>query len=126
MTGRAVHFTIPVDHPERASAFYRAVMGWSLERMGPLDYWTISGGSGTGIDGGVTLRSADDPRVVVYINVTDIDSVLTTVESNGGQAVTGRLPIPGRGWIARFVDSEGNLIGLFQEDSSTVVVEPGR
>ena len=119
MTGKAVHFTIPVDEPERASAFYRGVMGWELVRMGPIDYWTIAGGSGDGIDGGVVLRAQDDSVVALYLEVADIDQALADVDRLGGRRVTSRLPVPGTGWIARFIDSEGNLIGLFQAEPST-------
>ena len=31
---------------------------------------------------------------------------------------TGRMPIPTMGWSAKFRDSEGNQVGLFQEDRS--------
>jgi uncharacterized protein len=34
----------------------------------------------------------------------------------GGTLVTEKLPIPAMGWSARFRDTEGNLIGLFQMD----------
>ena len=34
----------------------------------------------------------------------------------GGTVLTDKLPIPTMGWSARFRDTEGNLIGLFQTD----------
>jgi predicted enzyme related to lactoylglutathione lyase len=37
--------------------------------------------------------------------------------------VTGKLPIPTVGWSARFRDTEGNLVGLFQTDPT--VPAPG-
>lgn len=38
MTGKVVHFEIPIDDGDRAVAFYREAFGWSLERWGP---WNI-------------------------------------------------------------------------------------
>ena len=33
----------------------------------------------------------------------------------------GKLPVPGVGWSAYVLDSEGNTIGLFQPDPSAAV-----
>jgi hypothetical protein len=40
------------------------------------------------------------------------------VKDAGGTLVTEKLPIPAMGWSARFRDTEGNLISLFQMDPS--------
>jgi hypothetical protein len=55
----------------------------------------------------------------------DIDVAMTKVEHAGGTLVTGKLPIPTMGWSARFRDTEGNLIGLFQTDSTVPVPDGG-
>jgi hypothetical protein len=56
--------------------------------------------------------------VVVYFSVDDIDAAMTRVEEQGGTLVTDKTPIPAVGWSAHVRDTEGNLIGLFQEDST--------
>lgn len=47
------------------------------------------------------------------------------VTDAGGEVVLGKSPIPTMGWMARFRDSEGNTIGLFQEDTSVPMPEGG-
>jgi len=46
--------------------------------------------------------------------VDSIDAALKKVESAGGKIVTPKTPIPGMGAFARIADTEGNVIGLFQ------------
>jgi uncharacterized protein len=55
---------------------------------------------------------------VVIAGVQDIDGVLSRVESCGGKVAQAKLPVPGMGWSAYVLDSEGNTIGLFQQDPS--------
>ena len=117
MTSRAVHFDIPIDDPDRASAFYHSVFDWEVTRWGPMDYWTISAGEpGPGAEGALSARADAPEGVVIYIAVDDVDAALARVTQAGGTPVTEKQPIPTFGWMARFRDSEGNLIGLFQED----------
>lgn len=116
MGGKAVHFTIPIDDPERGIAFYKSAFGWDLRQWGPVDYWSIEGTTGEGIDGGINLRSDDEPSVIVYVEVGDLNEALSAVVDAGGRRASDRMPIPGTGWIARVIDTEGNVLGLFQSD----------
>ncbi len=118
MTGKVVHFEIPIDDNERAVAFYATAFGWNLERWGPVEYWTTTAGDGDGIGGALTKRSDDISTLMFYIEVNDIDSALAAVEAAGGRRVTDRMPIPTVGWSAFFEDSEGNKVGVFQNDPS--------
>ena len=116
--GKVVHFEIPLDVSERGVAFYRDALGWTPVQWGPMDYWTVTGGEGDGIGGGLTMRSADAPVVTFYVSVDDIDAMLDRIEACGGRRLTERMPIPTMGWSALFEDTEGNRIGLFQHDPS--------
>lgn len=118
MAGKVVHFEIPIDEGGRAVAFYRQAFGWHLNREGPLDYWTTAEGEGDGIDGALSKRDPESPGLTIYIAVEDIDESLAAIETAGGRRVTDRLPIPTVGWTAFFIDTEGNRLGLFQEDPS--------
>jgi predicted enzyme related to lactoylglutathione lyase len=40
------------------------------------------------------------------------------VQRYGGTVAQDKLPVPGMGWSAYVLDSEGNTIGLFQPDTS--------
>lgn len=121
MTSRVVHFEIPVDEPDRAGAFYSEVFGWNAEKWGPVDYWNLTTGAepgGPGAEGALTLRSEAPEGVVVYVGVADIDEALAKVTKAGGTVLIEKRPIPAIGWSAHFRDSEGNRVGLFQEDAS--------
>jgi len=39
---KIVHFEIPVDDPDRASAFYHDVLGWEISGFGKEPYWTCA------------------------------------------------------------------------------------
>ena len=120
MTSRVIHFEIPVDDPDRAARFYGDVFGWSVDKWGPADYWTMTTGDppGPGAEGALTPRAEAPEGVVVYIGVSDIDEAMRRVRAAGGDALTASLPVPGMGWMAHVRDPEGNVIGLFQEDSA--------
>jgi predicted enzyme related to lactoylglutathione lyase len=118
MAGKVIHFEIPIDDGDRAVAFYARALGWNLQRWGPLEYWTTTGGEGEGIEGALMKRSAESPGLTFYISVDDIDVALSSIEAAGGRKLTERMPIPTVGWSAFFQDTEGNKVGLFQSDPS--------
>jgi predicted enzyme related to lactoylglutathione lyase len=120
MAGRVVHFEIPIDEADRAGMFYRDVFGWQVQQWGSEPYWTVSAGdrAGDGAEGALAPRSEAPEGVLVYVAVDDIDATLAKVKQAGGDPLTGRMPIPSMGWSARFRDSEGNQVGLFQHDPS--------
>ena len=123
MSGKVVHFDIPIDDTERGVAFYTRAFGWAFERWGSTDYWTTEGGQGEGIGGALTKRDAEAPALVLYIGVDDIDDALAAVEAAGGRRLTDRMPIPTVGWMALFEDTEGNRLGIFQDDPTVPMPE---
>jgi predicted enzyme related to lactoylglutathione lyase len=125
MSGKVVHFEIPIDDGDRAVAFYLQAFGWRLERWGPLEYWTTAAGEGEGIGGALTKRSEGSAGLTFYIAVDDIDVALSTIEAAGGRRLTERMPIPTVGWSALFEDTEGNKVGLFQADPEVPMPERG-
>ena len=48
---------------------------------------------------------------------TNIDSVLTAVEKNGGTVVPAKAGGGEHGWIAQFQDPEGNVVALYSDES---------
>jgi predicted enzyme related to lactoylglutathione lyase len=115
---KMVHFEIPVDDSERAAAFYRDVLGWEVSGFGNQPYWLVRAGADNepGADGALIARGDVHRSPVLIAGVDDLDAAIARVEARGGQVVQGKLPIPGVGWSAYFVDPEGNTIGLFQDD----------
>lgn len=118
---RPIHFEIPADNPERASAFYRDVFGWQFQKWdGPMPYWLIVTGKDgeRGIDGGMMPRQAPGASTVNTIGVASLDASLETIEAKGGKTVVPKMPVPGVGWLAYCVDTEGNTFGVMQADET--------
>lgn len=119
---KIVHFEIPVDDPDRASAFYRSALGWEISGFGNQPYWLVRAGADdeAGANGALITRSEVHRTPVVIAGVDDIDAALSRVQQSGGLIAHEKVPIPGVGWSAYVVDSEGNTIGLFQDDTSAL------
>ena len=136
MDHTVVHFDIPADEPERAASFYRELFGWGIEpwqppgggpgTLGGVEYWLIStvptDGQGRpqrpGVNGGLIRRRAPEQPLVNYIGVESVADYAIRAEGLGGQVVLPKSPIPGVGWFCFLKDTEGNVIGLFEADTS--------
>jgi len=127
MSGKIVHFEIPFDDGARARGFYREVFGWNVRETPEMNYTSVSTGptSEQGmpaepgfINGGMFARAEAAPKgPVVTIDVASIDSALEKIEQLGGGKVVGRTEIPGMGYYAYFTDTEGNVVGLWENRS---------
>jgi len=121
---KVVHFEIPVDDLTRAKEFYGSVFGWGLQTMEQMNDYTIVHTTPTdenesptepgGINGGMMKRSADAPAPVITINVDAVDDSLKKIEAAGGAVVRPKAEIPGMGSFAYVRDTEGNVIGLWE------------
>jgi uncharacterized protein len=121
---KIVHFEIPADDISRAKDFYRSTFGWQLDDMPEgMDYTIVRTvdvdeqqmpKEPGAINGGMMKRSSDTPSPVITINVDAIDDALKKVESGGGSTVRPRTEIPGMGAFAYFKDTEGNVMGLWE------------
>ena len=123
MNGRVVHFEVPFDDADRARQFYADVFSWQITPMPEMQYNIVSTGpvSNEGmpsepgyIGGGMAERQAPLTSPVITIEVDDIDATVNAIEKNGGAAVGEKLAVGEMGWAAYFTDSEGNLMGLWQ------------
>ena len=126
MTSRVVHFEVPFDDADRAYAFYREVFGWNLMPIPEMDYTGVSTGPTNEqgmptepgyIGGGMTPRGDMVPAPVITLQVDDIDKTLATVEDHGGSRASDKIQVAEMGFAAYFRDSEGNLMGLWQNAS---------
>ena len=120
---KVVHFEIPADDLPRAKGFYGSTFGWQLNEMEGMDYTTVMTSpvddqqmptEPGAINGGMMKRAPDTPSPVVTVNVDSIDDALKKVESAGGSTVKPRQEIPGMGAFAYFKDTEGNVLGLWE------------
>ncbi|MDQ0031353.1 VOC family protein [Arthrobacter bambusae] len=123
-----VHFEIPADDKERANSFYTGAFGWTLNPMQEMDYTiaiTTPSDPQTGmpsapgaINGALFPRSEELKTPVLTVDVEDIEAALGQIENAGGSVVKGKDAVPGMGYYAYFKDTEGNILGLWQTDSS--------
>jgi predicted enzyme related to lactoylglutathione lyase len=119
-----VHFEVFADDPDRAMSFYRSVLGWSFKRWGEFDYWLAATGpqDAAGINGALMKRdrAIDGDSVIAFVctaNVDDIDATVAAAVSGGAELTRPKRAVPGIGWHAYIKDTEGNVLGLMQDDS---------
>jgi hypothetical protein len=118
---RVAHFEINADDPERAVAFYRAALGWEISKWaGPIDYWLAITGPADepGINGGIMQRSQAGAGTWNTVEVESLDGAVAKVVAAGGSVMMPKEPIPGVGYQAYCLDTEGNVFGLHQADDS--------
>jgi predicted enzyme related to lactoylglutathione lyase len=119
-----VHFEIPADDQGRATEFYKAAFDWTINAMPQMDYnvvTTTPTDEKTGmpktpgaINGGLFAREGELKTPIITVDVEDIDASLAQIESLGGAVVKPKDAIPGMGYYAYFKDTEGNVLGLWQ------------
>ena|SRR5687768_2549566 len=114
---RVIHFEIPASDPARVLKFYQQVFEWRAQKWeGPLDYWLVQTGEGSGIDGGIMPRQRPSQGTVNTIDVPSVDETLISVQANGGRVVEAPMAVPGVGRLAYCQDPEGNVFGIMQRD----------
>jgi predicted enzyme related to lactoylglutathione lyase len=114
--GQITHIEFPADDLERAKRFYGELFGWQYQPMEGFDgYFLFSTGAAEQIGGGIGTRGeAVSDKVRLYIETDSIDALLPRVPGLGGSLVTEKSEIPGQGWYAVIVDSEGTEVGLYE------------
>jgi predicted enzyme related to lactoylglutathione lyase len=123
MSGKVAHFEIPADDMERAKKFYTDAFGWKMDPVPNMEYTLVRTTEVdekgvpkelAAINGGMMKRQAPIEHPVITIIVEDMDASLKTIKKLGGKVAQKKMPVPGMGFSAYFVDSEGNLMGLFE------------
>lgn len=111
-------FEIPAADMERAVKFYNTVLGANMQSMdtgtGKYAFFPANGGVGGAIGQGGPYEPGDGKGVIIYLSVDgDLNTSLERVEGAGGKVVVEKRPLGPNGFFARFLDSEGNMMGLF-------------
>ena len=119
-----VHFELPADDLERAQTFYRDAFGWNVIPVPDMEYTLLGTATTTDdmgqptapgeINGGMFARTDDLTQPLITIAVDDIDAALTKVEQCGGKTLRGRQAVGDMGFTGYFSDSEGTVVGLWQ------------
>ena len=109
------HFEIPVDDIARAQTFYREALEFDYQPWGD-EMGMLAQPDGKGINGDLHLRGAA-PHPTVVFTVASIEATLEKVLALGGTQV-GQIGYLDEAQTQRWVyvtDSEGNVIGLYDE-----------
>jgi uncharacterized protein len=125
---RPMHFDLGVTDPVRATAFYKAAFGWTVEKWnGPYEYYLIMTGAPgePGIDGGLAPSKDGTLETTLTIGVTSLEEAMKTVTAAGGTIVGDIQTIPGVGRMVTCKDTEGNSFGLMEEHGPGQHVELG-
>ena len=111
-------FEIPVVNIERAAKFYGAIFDNELKVDEPMPGFKMAQLiSSPGSTGGALLQGdgyvPSQEGALVYLNGgDDLKTVLDRVESAGGTVALDKTDIGENGFMAYFIDTEGNKIGL--------------
>lgn len=117
-----VHFDLPAENIKRAKTFYENLFDWKIEPVpGPMKYYNIyteDEDGNPGVGGGMGMRGAPEQRITNYVGVSNIDEYIKKVGDLGGKIIMPKTIIPGFGYLSTFIDTEGNIIGLWETDES--------
>lgn len=126
------HFEIPVDNLKKAAEFYRGLFGWEINPFGgdaaeiymvdtvPVDenHRPI----GPGVNGMLIKKQHPQHPFANYINVESVDDYGAKLESLGGQIIMPKTPVPGMGYFLYFKDLDGNILALWEVNSTAAAV----
>ena len=115
-------FEIPANDLARATKFYEAIFNMKLipmdttnlqMRMFPLEDAMTGVGGAIVYSGGFHKVSATDGPLIYLNGNPDVQIILDRIEVSGGKILVPKTEIsPDYGYMAVFLDSEGNRIAL--------------
>jgi uncharacterized protein len=112
-------FEIPATDFARAKKFYEAVLDIKMDEMpfpnGKYGIFPADMQNG-GVGGGLMQSAGFNPSkdgTVVYLNGgEDLSTPLSRIESAGGKIIMPKTSIGQNGFMAQFIDTEGNRVAL--------------
>lgn len=119
--GNAINwFEIPVVDFDRAKKFYETVLGQKITNHPMPDanttYGVLPYVPGTSVGGAIMKMDGFEPSQqgpVLYLNGgDDLSDALSRVEGAGGKITIPKTDIGENGFMAHFIDTEGNRIAL--------------
>jgi hypothetical protein len=122
--GKVVNFEIPADDVPRAQSFYEKAFEWDAFLIEEVGYVNLSTGptdvigrnlEPNAINGGLMARQGPLTAPIFTVAVDDVDAALARIEGLGGRTVVPKIQVFDFGYKAYFADTEGNIIGLWQD-----------
>ena len=116
-------FEIPVTDLARAKHFYQVAFGIHMEDMNMpgMEMATFPYEMGSSKVSGALVKSEyskpSGEGVLIYLNANpDMTDILERIEAEGGKIVMGKTLIsPEIGYMANFIDTEGNKVALHSQ-----------
>lgn len=116
-------FEIPVTDLQRAKLFYQIVFSIHMEEseMNAMQMVLFPYASGEGKASGALVKSEmhipSQEGCLIYLNANpSMDAVLERIQREGGKTLMGKTQIsPEIGYMAMFVDTEGNKMALHSQ-----------
>ncbi len=112
-------FEIPVKNFNKAKSFYETVLGSEMQPMDAMGMRSafFAADLQNGAIGGCIIQGEgyepSSQGAVVYLNGgNDLSIPLSKVENAGGKIVLPKTAIGENGFMAYFLDTEGNKVGL--------------
>lgn len=111
-------FEIQTTDLDRAVKFYSTILGMDMQKtetmgetisMFPFEW---NGGVGGSLVQRADAKPSTDGTMVLLNADGKLDEMVSRVEAAGGKVLAPRVPIGDNGFIAVFIDSEGNRVGL--------------
>ncbi len=120
---KVVHFEIPASDFKKAKKFYEKVFDWKVivwGKVGAMAYTTrvdkehnpVEVG---GINGGFYKRTSKKQQPSFAVQTDSVDETLSRIIEAGGKIITPKHDIGKWGFMAEFLDPEGNEISLWEE-----------
>ena len=113
-------FEIPVKDFDRARKFYSTILGVEIVedpshkemKFGMIPFDMENGGIGGAIVQGEHFNPSADGSVVYLNGGENLAEPLSRVEAAGGQVINPKMSIGENGFIAHFLDTEGNRVAF--------------
>jgi hypothetical protein len=113
-----VWFNVPAAETGRARAFYEEVFSWTAEPFPEMEgAFELAAG---GIGGEILPRAHPGEPITVFVGVPSVEEYTGRVDRAGGRVAVRKRAVPGRGYFALCEDTEGNRLGLWEDDPGAV------
>lgn len=118
--GNFVWQELTTPDPEKAEAFFGALLGWTFHKkdMGEMGVYTVCSHGGRDFGGMMKMEGAMwdgiPPHWMSYVNVADVDDSAGKVTALGGELCVPPFDIPGVGRMTVIKDPTGAVISLIQ------------
>ncbi|MGW4227726.1 VOC family protein [Streptomyces sp. NPDC004980] len=99
--------------PEGATAFYRAVFGWTVDATERYTHWGVDGAEFGGMKAmGDDEQQDTPPRWLPYFTVVDVEATAATALGAGGEPIVPPTRIPRGPAVAVLTDPQGAAFGV--------------